>query len=51
MYDYIQSTVSTLRNLFYPLSSFRRDGSALLTIYYSNLKSTRNIINPNSLLS
>lgn len=31
-YDYIQSAVSTLQNLFYAFSSFRNDGSALVTI-------------------
>lgn len=49
-YDYIQYAVSTLWNLFYPLSSFRSNGSALIKIYFSNLKSIRDVINSNNLL-
>lgn len=48
--DYIQSAVLTLWYLFYALSSFRSDGSALVAINYSSLKFIRDIINPNSLL-
>ena len=33
-YDYIQSAVSTLWDLFCPFSSLRSDGSALVAINY-----------------
>lgn len=49
LYDSIEYAVSTLWNLFYLLSSFRSDGSALVIICYSKLKSTRDMINSNSL--
>lgn len=48
-FDYIQSAVLTLWNLFYPLSSFRSDDSVLVIIYYSNLKAIRFVINPDSM--
>lgn len=49
-FDYIQSAVLTLWNLFYPLSSFISDDSVLVIICYSNLKAIRDIINPTSML-
>lgn len=49
-FDYIQSAVLTLWNLFYPLSSSISDDSVLVIIYYSNLKAIRDIINPTSML-